>query len=158
MINRKGQTRIVGEMLLFAVGVMILSYILITFGIVQTGVNELSVVDQLRGVNNYITTTFMTVANTESSRANMTIELPLRVSGFDYIIEIYNDEETLDDYYLVTYLADEPSTNTTEQLFNSRNNYIIEETVLRSTNVHYVVKLEDEKLSIEYFQFPEVIE
>ncbi len=158
MINQKGQTRIVGEMLLFAVGVMILSYILITFGILQTGINELSVADQLQGVNNYIKTSFMTVANTEADRVNITIELPLKVSGHEYIIEIYNDEVTLDDYYLVTYLITEPSTNTTGQLFNSRNDYIIEETVLRSTNVYYVVKLEDEKLSIEYFQFPKLEE
>ena len=156
MIIRKGQTRIVGEMLLFAVGVMILSYILITFGIVQSGINEISAIDQIQGVNNYIKTSFMAVANTEADRANITFELPLRVSGQDYIIEIYDDEDN--NYYLVTYLVNEPSTNTTEQLFNSRMDYIIEETVLRSTNVYYVVKLEDNKLSIEYFQFPKVVE
>ena len=160
MVYSKGQTRVIGEMLLFAIGVMILSYIMIIFGIVQTGVYDLSVTDQLQSTALFVKSTAVKLTNAEDAVSSMIIELPLRLSGEEYGIKLQTVGEAPDIKYLVnvSILAD-PDTFVTEVLFNTGSDYIIQETVLRSSSIYYVVKLEkkgnEKELSMEYYKFPE---
>lgn len=151
-IFRKGQTRIVGEMLLFAVGVLILSYIIVTFGIVQTGVYDLSVNDQLQGIANHVKSAAMKLTSTDDAVTSMIIDLPLTLSGQEYVIKLMTDETTGKPMVNVSIITD-PDRHVNEELFNTGSVYNIAETVLRSSSAYYIIKLESDTLSMEYYKF-----
>ena len=151
---KKGQTRVVGEMLFFAIGVLILSYIIITFGIVQTGVHELSRNDQLQSVANYIKTGTIRLTNLDNLGGtepgiNITIELPQSIAGEDYGIELSKDG----DNKLTVFLLSDPNVYVTEELFNIGSDYNIEESVFTGNARYYILMLNGNAISMEYYRF-----
>lgn len=153
--SRKGQNRVVGEMLLFAVGIIILSYIIMTFGTAQAGINKLSVNDQLQNVADYIKSAVTEISN-KGARSNITIQLPIRVSGEEYIIRLNKIGTSPEKNALTVLLARDLSVNVTEELFNIGIGYNIEDiepVELRSSSVYYVVSLNPSKiLKMEYYR------
>jgi hypothetical protein len=113
---RKGQYRIVTEVILFAIGVAITGYIVISFGNIHTTVTELSLKDNMNGVANMIANGLLKASLTENSTVR--IEIPDQISKYVYMVSLDDDEITVS-------TDTEPQVTVVKQLFNMSQNYII---------------------------------
>ena len=85
-IKRKGQHRIISELLLFAVGIVITSYVIINFNAMQDSMKKIAVSDQLETVADIVSAAVVKVANTDN--ATIKLMVPYLVSGKQYKISL----------------------------------------------------------------------
>ncbi|MFH1420433.1 MAG: hypothetical protein ABIG30_00520 [Candidatus Aenigmatarchaeota archaeon] len=145
MIARKGQTRIIGEMLLFSTGVIIVGYVLIIFSSAQANITQLSTQDQVASVAKLVKTAIMSAAESGSSNVEVRFEIPTSVSGKDYVIELNEDGDNL----LRLYLYENPDTSITEELFNIGQKYTIQESVLTGSAKYLVLEIADNNIMLK---------
>jgi hypothetical protein len=114
----KGQYRILIEILLFAIGVSITSFIVISFRDVQLFLTERSSESQMESVSNYVSSAIMNIRYNSTSK----IKIPEKISESDYVILADCDESKCQ---LNVTTVSFNGINVTKQLFNMGLDYII---------------------------------
>jgi hypothetical protein len=84
----KGQYRIVGEILIFAIGIAITSFVIVSFQKVSDSVSRISIEDQLTSVSNLLSSGIVKAAGTDST---IRLNIPREVSGMVYRISVKDD-------------------------------------------------------------------
>jgi len=112
----KGQYRVVTEVLLFAIGVAITSYVVLSFSNVHDVTTDLSLRDNMNGVANLVANAMVKSSINENS--TIRISIPDQISRYVYIITVSGDE-------IIVSSIDKPDIFVTKQLFNMSQNYII---------------------------------
>ena len=143
----KGQYRILSEILLFSIGILITSYVIINFNNLQTATKEVTLKDQLENIADTVSTAIVKAA--ETGNASIRLTIPAKVSGSLYKISIKDVEggkliiSTLDG-----------STSIERQLFNidydntiSTNGIINNSEVASSAQFIEIVK--NEKITLQ---------
>ena len=86
----KGQYTIFSEVMLFAAGVAIASFVIISFSSVKETISKNSVNDQLASVSNLIVTSLVKVSQEKSV---LRIKIPDAISGKGYRIKFVKDSQ-----------------------------------------------------------------
>ncbi|MFC2142772.1 hypothetical protein ACFLQN_00025 [Candidatus Aenigmatarchaeota archaeon] len=129
----KGQHRIIREIFLFAIGVAITSFIVLSFNNVQYATNKLAMNDQMTSVSNLVTSGI--IKATESEESIIRIEIPEKMSGETYIINIDgNDGE------IIVSLFDDPSINLTKKIFNINQDYFMTGNVISTARFFEITR------------------
>jgi len=129
----KGQYRVVREIILFAIGVAITSFVVISFSNVQTDVSELALQDHMAEVSSVIISGIIEVAES-GQNSSVTLEIPEKISGEVYRITASNDE-------LKLMVFDNPNIYVTQKLFNMSQTYFITGDIV-STSKFIKIELE----------------
>lgn len=87
----KGQYVILGEMFLFAIGIIVVSYIIMVFGSLNTSISKESTGMQLFHVGNYLKTGIAKLFSTKKS--NMRIKIPKNINQKTYYLYTNDSEE-----------------------------------------------------------------
>jgi len=82
----KGQYRIISELILFGLGILITSYVIINFNGIQDNLRGVTAYDQMNAVADSITNSIAKLANTENS--TIYVEIPDKISGTPYRIQL----------------------------------------------------------------------
>ena len=85
----KGQYRIVSELILFGMGVIITSYVIINFNNVQDNLRGITAYDQMNAVADAVSNAVVKAANTENS--TIYVRVPDKISDSSYWIELRGD-------------------------------------------------------------------
>ncbi len=125
----KGQYRIVGEVLIFTVGILIAYYVIINFQVLQDATNEFAMSDQLSDVTNIISAAVVKAAMNENS--NIIISVPEKLSDNAYMITLQDDSLILS--YLNTDIK------ATKKIFNINKKYVISGSVLSTAKFIEIV-------------------
>lgn len=88
----KGQYKIVSEVLLFAMGVAITSFVVISFQNVRDSISEMSIEDQLGAVSNLLSSGIIKAAEIDSI---VRLRIPKDVSGMAYKVSLENNNITI---------------------------------------------------------------
>lgn len=83
---KKGQYRIISEILLFAIGIMITGYVILNFNNLQESAKDITIKDQLENVADAVAAGIVKSANTGNATVRLTV--PNRISGSLYRISI----------------------------------------------------------------------
>lgn len=127
----RGQYRVVREIILFAIGVAITSFVIVSFNNVETRARELAVTDNLAEVSSMLISGIVEVA--QSNRSSfIVLEIPEKISGQIYRITVNNDD-------LKLALFNNPQINVTQKLFNMTKSYFITGDVI-STARHVTIE------------------
>ncbi len=144
--SSKGQYRIVSEILLFAIGIMITSYVIINFNTVHDSAKKLTLNDHLGSVADAVSTAVAKVATLDN--ASIRLAIPEKVSDSIYRVSI----KDADGGKLVINTLDGSAT-VERQLFNinydntvSSNNVINNSEVISSAQFIEIVK--NEKITL----------
>ena len=146
MIYRKGQYRIVSEILLFLIGILITSFIIINFGNVEDSVKKISVRDQLESVGNSVATAIVKVANADN--ATIRLSIPDMVSKNIYRISL---RSTNGGEMILSTL--DGNTSVKRQIFNidydntGSNNHVINDSDVVSS-AEFIEIVKNEKITI----------
>ena len=81
---RKGQYRIVSEILLFLIGILITSFVIINFNGIESSVKKITVRDQLESVSDTVATAISKVSN--AGNATIRLSIPYLISRNQYKI------------------------------------------------------------------------
>ncbi|MBI5061464.1 MAG: hypothetical protein HZB67_04075 [Candidatus Aenigmarchaeota archaeon] len=111
MISEKGQYRIVNEVFLFAIGILIAIFIMMSFQDLEKKTEEYAAADQLNSISNAVFTGIIKVAGD-----NSTIRLRIPNDGGKYSISARDGN-------LIVKLTDNPADNVTR--FLNMEEYII---------------------------------
>ena len=135
----KGQHSILREVFLFAIGVAITSFIVLSFNNVKQTTTELALKDQLLKVAD---TVLGSVVQLAELRENATIRLilPPRLSDEIYRIKLSEDSVSV-------FLLNNPSVNATKKIFNITNTYVISGEVI-STGKYFEIIAENKNIRI----------
>jgi len=117
----KGQHRIVSEILIFAIGVAITSFVVISFQGVENSISKISMEDQLTSVSNLIRSGIIKVADINST---IRLRIPRDVSGAIYKISLEDDK--------ITISTIKKPISVSKQIFNTGHPYIIKGEVFSS--------------------------
>jgi len=117
----KGQHRIVSEVMIFAIGVAITSFVVFSFQNISDSVSRISIKDQLTSVSNLIRSGIIKAAGTDSI---IRLRIPKDVSGTIYKISLEDDDITIS-------TIKEP-VSVSKQIFNIGHPYIIRGEVFSS--------------------------
>lgn len=112
----KGQYRVVTEVMIFAIGVAITSYVVLSFSNVHDVATDLSLKDNMNGVANLVANAMIKSSINENSTIRLSI--PDKISNYVYTITITGDE-------ILIRSVEKPDIYVTKQLFNMSQNYII---------------------------------
>ncbi len=122
--SSKGQYRIVSEILLFAIGLAVASFVIVVFGNLQDTVSLISAQDQMMSVSNAITASVI-----KSMDYNTTIRLriPDTISGEPYVIsfESVPGSPCTPGNCVLRLRTVTSGITTTQQLFNISQSHII---------------------------------
>lgn len=105
----KGQNIIIGEILLFAIGIAIANYVIFSFQKAQDKTTEIAIKDNFRAIAN--TVSAAAAKAVESGNISVRIKLPEKMSGRQYAISLKND-------YIVVFDLLNSEINVTQKLFN----------------------------------------
>jgi len=131
----KGQYRVVSEVLLFAIGIGIASFVIVQFNIIQEGAEINSFRDQMTGVLNSVMNSVHKAYSVNDpvsgkGNANVDFEIPETLSGKPYLISlIKNDESKL----IVVSELDNPDVNVHREIFNIEDVNNVEGSVTSSS-------------------------
>ena len=117
----KGQQRVVNEVMIFAVGIAITTFIIFSFQNISDGISRISVEDQLISVSNLISSGIVKAAGTDSI---IRLRIPKDVSGMIYKISLRDDN--------ITVATIEKPVSLSKEIFNIANPYIIRGEVFSS--------------------------
>lgn len=81
-----GQYRVISEILLFFIGILITSFVIINFGNLETTIRETSLHDQLGSVGDSVATGIAKVASMKNTTIRLII--PDEISDYTYVISI----------------------------------------------------------------------
>ncbi|MFA4820302.1 MAG: hypothetical protein WC613_05090 [Candidatus Aenigmatarchaeota archaeon] len=145
----KGQYRLISEMLLFLLGIMITSYVIVNFNTLQAGVKTMAVKDQMENVIDTVASAIVKVANTNN--ATIRVVIPGKVSENVYKISIKDQRDLKGGIINVSAL--DGSVSVERQLFNidydntiSSNHIINNSEVVSSAQLIEIIK--NEKITI----------
>ena len=85
----KGQYRIVSELILFGMGILITSYVVINFNNVQDNLQGITAYDQMNAVADSVSNAIVKASSTENSTID--IRVPDKISGSSYRIALWSD-------------------------------------------------------------------
>ncbi|MBI2076700.1 MAG: hypothetical protein HYT72_05635 [Candidatus Aenigmarchaeota archaeon] len=138
----KGQYRLVSEVLLFAAGVAMASFVIVSFTSVKDAISKGSVSDQLVSVSNLITTSLVKVSQ---NNAVLRIKIPGAISGKGYRIRAVdgngNPCEKGKDCFLNLSIDGE---SYARQVFNISQNYKITGDIPSTVTYIEIVSANDE--------------
>ncbi len=142
----KGQYRIISEILLFGVGIIIMSYVIVNFDTLENSVQEITINDQLNSVADLVSTAVVKVANQEN--ATIRIKVPSKISDSFYRISL----KDADGGKLVIREIDGPAF-VERQLFNiNYNNTINNGNIINNSEVissaQFIEIVKNEKITI----------
>ncbi|MBI4174184.1 MAG: hypothetical protein HY517_00940 [Candidatus Aenigmarchaeota archaeon] len=86
MNRSKGQYRIISEIILFAVGILITSYVIVNFNSLQSATQEITLDDQMNNIADIVATAIVKVSTQDNATVRLTI--PDRISDSIYRISI----------------------------------------------------------------------
>lgn len=89
--NRKAQTVIFEQMILFAIGVSIFITCFAVFNMYQGYFVSLSMNDQLGQMKNWVSSHILRLIQNEDSNSSIILEIPRRIGGEEYEIQISAD-------------------------------------------------------------------
>ncbi len=116
----KGQNIIIGEILLFAIGIAIANYVIFTFQKAQDKTTEIAIKDNFKAIAN--TVSAAAAKAVESGNISVRILLPERMAGRQYVVSLKKDS-------VVVYDLLNSGINVTQKLFNiTQENCISENT------------------------------
>jgi hypothetical protein len=118
----KGQYRIVSELILFGVGIMITTYVIVNFGSVQETVKDVTLRDQLESIADVVSTAIVKTSNCESCVIRLSI--PDKVSDSLYKIYIKSEYEDITGGVLIINTVD-GKVSVQRQLFNINYDNIV---------------------------------
>jgi hypothetical protein len=106
----KGQYRVIFEIMLFAIGVSIASFVMVNFQNLKDKTDELSIKDQMNTVLNSVINGVIQASTEKNSMVR--VEIPPTISGRSY--KIFTDNK---EYITIIDIADS-SIRTTRKVFN----------------------------------------
>lgn len=124
----KGQYRIVLEVMLFAIGVAITSFVLVSFQDMQQNVSDVSITDQLNSVLNNVINGIVKASLNKNSIVR--IDIPVTISKKIYRIRFDENSKKL-----IAQLLQRPDINVTKEIFNIEEGKIIEGDVVSSAGI-----------------------
>ena len=142
----KGQYRVISEILLFLVGILITSYIIINFGNVENTIKKISLRDQMESVSDIVATAIAKVASADN--ATIRLSIPYLISSNQYKIEL----KDTDGGKLVVRTSD-GNASIERQIFNidydntNSNNHVINNSEVASS-AGFVQVVKNEKITI----------
>jgi len=113
----KGQYRVVREIILFAIGVAITSFVVISFQNVESNTKELATHDQLAEISTIVSSGIIKAIES-GHNASIIVKIPEEVSDEVYRIRVQDDT-------LILSIFDNPQINVTQKLFNMTYAYFI---------------------------------
>lgn len=133
--SQKGQYRLVTEILIFGIGIAIVSYIIVNFNSVESTISNTAMKSHLRGASNLV----MLGITKASLNANSTVRItiPSKLSDNTYLIGFRGDSEgkcrpgTECLMGLSSYMGD---INFSQKIFNMNQTYIISGWSVSSAN------------------------
>ena len=144
--SKKGQYRIVSEILLFLVGMLITTFVIINFGSVENSVKKISLNDQLESVGDTVATAIAKVASFDN--ATIRLSIPDKVSNNVYRITITNANGGE-----MTLTTLDGTTSIKRQIFNidydntNSNNHVINNSEVVSS-AEFIKIVKNEKITI----------
>lgn len=127
----KGQYRIVTEIIIFGIGVGILSFIIVNFSSVEDSVSKTAINSQLRSVSNIAMLGIVKASiNVNSS---IRVDIPSGFSGNDYVVSMEGGCRTGRNCLLMLSRYD-GSINVSRSIFNINQSYNITGWVISSAN------------------------
>ena len=134
----KGQFRIVEESILFLVGILIVSMVIMSFQSVEKKLKDTSIHDHFLSVASYLENGIMKVSKYDN--AEIRLKIPNKLSDRVYVVELKNGSILIYDYL-------KPSTNISESLFGmgskkSFSGYVFSSAgylIIRSSNKNITV-------------------
>lgn len=82
----KGQYRIISELILFGLGIVITTYVIVNFNGIQDNLKTMTAYDQLNAVADSVSTTIVKVSSMEN--ASIFVQIPLKISESPYRIQL----------------------------------------------------------------------
>lgn len=134
----KAQSRIINEILIFAVGIILVGVVVVIFKNAQASINEMSVKDQMMLISNKITAGIIKAIN-DGNKSLVRIQIPVTIAEEEYGIIASGNE-------LFLYIVDKPSFNVTQKLFNINESYTINGESIGTRALEIVV--ENDKISL----------
>jgi hypothetical protein len=135
----KGQHTILREVFLFAIGVAITSFIVLSFNNVKYSASELALEDQMLKVADTVAGSIVNIAETKQN-ATIRIILPEKLSDEIYRIKLSDDSVSV-------FLFTDPSINITKKIFNITKTYVIAGEVV-STGRFFEIVSENKNIRI----------
>jgi hypothetical protein len=141
----KGQYRIVSEIMLFAIGVVIASFVILNYQNLQGILTELTLKDNLLSVSDTLSAGILKAAESNSI---VRIRIPYEISGKMYTISVKNDTIILASF-------ENPAINVTQQLFNisQSHNITLSGNILLSSSRYLQIRTLDDKIVIEEWRY-----
>ena len=135
----KGQHTVLREVFLFALGVAITSFVVLSFTNVQTASQNLALRDQMLKVADLVSGSVVHVAEV-GENASIGIEIPEKIAEKIYRIRLGDDRVTVA-------LLDDPAVNITKKIFNITSSYVMSGEVI-STGRFFEVTTENRNIRI----------
>jgi hypothetical protein len=82
----KGNYRLISEILLFSVGIIITTYVVLSFGSLKDSAKEISLEDQMRNVADAVSSAIIKIYN--SDNATVRLSIPDKISDTSYRISV----------------------------------------------------------------------
>lgn len=113
----KAQYRIVAEILLFAMGIAILSFVVVNFQHIQNFSSDVSTRDQMRTVSNLVLSAI--IKSSLSNNSLITVEIPTEIFDNIYAVSVFDKNRNRCDVGDECFLeVSNQYTNVSQQLFN----------------------------------------
>jgi hypothetical protein len=141
----KGQYKIVVEIMLFAIGLSITSYVILSFGNVQRSVENVTTVDNMDVVGDVIINGIIKASQIGNSTVKLTI--PEQISTSNYEVNIENDELTISS-------IQNPSIFIKRQIFNISQIYSISNRSIASAAKFVEIKSDGTNIWIKRWERP----
>ena len=85
-LSMKGQYRIISEIILFGVGILITSYVIVNFDSLQSATQEITLDDQMNNIADLVATAIVKVSTHDNATIRLTV--PDKISDSIYRISI----------------------------------------------------------------------
>lgn len=141
----KGQYKIVVEIMLFAIGLSITSYVILSFGNVQRSVENVTTIDNMDLVGDVIIDGIIKASQIGNSTVKLTI--PEHISSSNYKVTIENDEMTISS-------LQNPSIFVKRQIFNISQIYSISNRSIVSAAKFIEIKSDGTNIWIKRWERP----
>lgn len=107
--RKKGQNIILGEVLLFAIGLVIANYVIVSFQKTESRTGEVTLKDNFQQIANAVSTAV--VKASESANSSVRLFLPASITNRVYAISLKGGD-------VVVFDLNNPAINVTQKLFN----------------------------------------
>lgn len=132
-MSHRGQYQIVNEVVIFAIGIAITSYVAFSFSGVQKNISYMTKVDQIDSVASMLSLSIIKSAETTGNNT-ISLHIPKTISGSEYVIKASGN-------VLFIYFLKEPHLNVSKQLFNINETHSITGEIISSAEYIEIQKL-----------------